>query len=76
MKYKQFKSWCNERAADGCWAMRDAVVCDKVIELVDKMQFWKRERTWRKLDDIYGIVQNIVEPTNEKIREAQGGEKV
>ena len=75
MKYKQFRSWCNERAADGCWAMRDAIVCARVIEIVNKKPVWIRERTWRKLDNIYGIVQNIVEPTNRKIREAQGGEK-
>lgn len=75
MKYKQFRSWCNERAADGCWKMRDALVCARVIELVNQKPVWKRGHTWRKLDDIYGIVQNIVEPTNRKIREAQGGEK-
>lgn len=27
MKFREFVSWCNQRAVDGCWGMLEAMVC-------------------------------------------------
>lgn len=41
MKYKEFKKWCNERAADGMWDILTAMKCIEVMRVVDKFWFWK-----------------------------------
>lgn len=64
MTFKQFESWCNERACDGCWSRRIAMFCIAVCHQVGKCRFWKRKKVWRELD----IEQNIVRPINEKIK--------
>ena len=32
MTYKEFESWCNYRACDGCWSMKEAIICIGIIE--------------------------------------------
>ena len=68
MTFKQFKLWCNERACDGCWGMREAIICLDVCKVVCKIRPWKRERVWREINEAYGIEKNIVCPINEKIQ--------
>ena len=42
MKFREFVSWCNQRAADGCWGMLEAMVCVDIIETVRKGRFCLR----------------------------------
>lgn len=68
MKFREFVSWCNQRAADGCWGMLEAMVCVDIIETVRKERFWKREKFWKEnyADD---VPEHIVNPIEKKIEE-------
>lgn len=72
MKFKEFAAWCNDRAADGCWGMAEAICCCDAASNIYKHPFWKREKIWQTQykDD----VMPIVEATNEKIKELLGAE--
>ena len=71
MKFKEFYKWCNERACDACWGMREAVICVGVMEDMKKVPFWKREKIWKeRYED--EIVYSIVNPTNELIEKYKG----
>ena len=70
MKFKEFRNWCNERACDGCWSMRTAMICINVIETIQKAHFWKREKIWKKEHE-YVMVNYVVDPINKKITEVQ-----
>jgi len=45
MKYKEFSSWCNERACDGFWGLETAIVCIDIINRIQSKPFWKRENS-------------------------------
>ena len=68
MKFREFVSWCNQRAADGCWGMLEAMVCIDIMETVRKERFWKREKFWKEkyADD---VLEQIVNPIEKKIEE-------
>ena len=66
MKFKEFNRWCNERACDGCWGPKEALICIEVCEDMFKIPFWKREKIWKE-DYEKSIVSLIVEPTNKLI---------
>lgn len=68
MKFREFVSWCNQRATDGCWGMLEAMVCVDIIETVRKERFWKREKFWKEkyADD---VLEQIVNPIEKKIEE-------
>ena len=74
MKFKEFVKWCNERAADGCWGMIESMTCIWVLGEVRKEPFWRREKVWK---DKYekDVLEQIVDPTEEKIAEFMKGEK-
>lgn len=44
MKYKEFRVWCNKRAADGCWSMMTVMFCIHIMKEVKKIPFWKRKK--------------------------------
>lgn len=48
MTYKEFNSWCNKRASDGCWGVDTAIFCIDIINQVKKQPFWIREKKWLK----------------------------
>ena len=48
MTFKEFSKWCNERACDGCWGMKEAMICVTICEDIYKKPFWKREKIWRE----------------------------
>ena len=73
MTYKEFVSWCNERACDGCWSMGTAIYCIKVLKAINALPFWKRNKEWLKVKD--GIERDVVSVINEKILVFKGGEK-
>ena len=68
MKFREFVSWCNQRATDGCWGMLEAMVCVDIIKTVRKERFWKREKFWKEkyADD---VLEQIVNPIEKKIEE-------
>ena len=68
MKFKEFVSWCNDRAADGCWGSRHAMICIDVIHDVRKEPFWKREKYWKETYENQ-VVISIINPINDKIQE-------
>lgn len=67
MTYKEFESWCNYRACDGCWSMKEAIICIGIIEDINNTPFWKRKKKWKELEN--EVVTTIVEPINELIKE-------
>lgn len=68
MKYKEFVDWCNQRAYDGCWGSKEAMICLACIEDVDRFHFWQREKIWKELwRDT--IVNNIIKPIHKKMVE-------
>ena len=69
MTFKEFLSWCNERAADGRWSLGTAVCCAEVIDDVRSVPFWRRKRKWREYERT--VVDYVVEPINERIREVK-----
>ena len=68
MKFREFVSWCNQRAADGCWGMLEAMVCIDIMEKVKQERFWRREKFWKEkyADD---VLEQIVNPIEKKIEE-------
>lgn len=68
MKFREFVSWCNQRAVDGCWGILEAMVCIDIMETVRKERFWKREKFWKEkyADD---VLEQIVNPIEKKIEE-------
>lgn len=70
MTYKEFLRWCNDRATDGCWGFETCTICLGVIEEVQKAPFLQRKKKWREYEQY--VVENLVNPTNEKIREVFG----
>lgn len=68
MKIKEFVRWCNDRAADGCWEMLEALACINILQEVREQKPWKREKFWKeKYCD--RVVSEIVSPINKKIKE-------
>lgn len=66
MTFKEFTSWCNERACDGCWGMLTAMICLDLMVTVNKIPFWKREKVWREQYEKQ-VLDEIVDPINQKI---------
>jgi len=68
MKYKEFKKWCNERAADSMWNILTAMKCIEVMRVVDKFWFWKRDKIWREYYEAF-MLATFVKPTNDLIEQ-------
>ena len=68
MTFKEFHTWCNERACDGCWGFAETVTCIDIMKKVQKERFWNREKVWQK-EYAWYVVPHIVEPINKKIKE-------
>lgn len=71
MTYRQFRAWCNKRAADGCWSMMTAMFCLHIIGEMEKIPFWKRKKVWKEKYE-EEIKRDIVEPIEEKMIEVYG----
>ena len=65
MKYREFENWCDDRTRDGCWEMKEAIICIGIIEDINNIPFWKRKKKWKELEN--EVVATIVEPINEMI---------
>ncbi len=66
MTFKEFESWCNDRAADGCWGIVTAIICIELVDGLRKVPFWKREKVWREQYENQ-VINGIVIPI-ERIR--------
>lgn len=71
MTYKEFVSWCNERACDGCWSMGTAIYCIKIMNNINRLPFWKRQKEWLKVREI--VEKEVVSVINAKIQALKGG---
>ena len=72
MKFKEFTKWCNERACDGCWSLNTSMFCIDIINQVKSAPFWKREKKWQLLNELYSIENEVVTVINNKIKEVYG----
>lgn len=69
MTYKEFKNWCNQRTCDGCWSLKTASFCTKVIKVVNRRPFWKRKKAWEQMNTFYSIEKTVINPINQRIKE-------
>ena len=68
MSFKEFRAWCNDRACDGCWKMLTAMACIDLLEKIQRVPFWKREKTWQhEYKD--QVLKEIINPIEAKIKE-------
>ena len=67
MTYKEFCSWCNQRACDGYWGMSVAIACIDIMNVVKKQRFWRREKFWKENYEKV-VLKTIVDPIEEKIQ--------
>lgn len=74
MTFKEFDEWCNDRAADGCWGYIEAVTCVDIMRQMFDTPFWKRKKKWAELNANNRIYEELVKPTNEKIKEQEESE--
>ena len=68
MTFREFESWCNQRACDGRWGMLDSMVCIDIIQTVNKKWLWKREKFWQE-EYATDVMEQIVNPIEKKIAE-------
>ena len=64
MTFKEFCTWCHERACDGCWSGDTAKMCCLVIATIQDLAFWKRESIWRRVNKELKIEELYVKPTD------------
>ena len=55
MKYKEFVKWCNERACDGDWSATMAMASISVMNTVNDLYFWQREKRWKEINAEFQI---------------------
>lgn len=65
ISYKQFNTWCNKRAADGCWSMKTAIYCLSLIDKINKVWFFRREKVWK--ENYEEFARSIVNEIQEKM---------
>lgn len=74
MTFKEFMEWCNNRACDGVWNLREVMEVVDVISDVRKKLPWRQEKYWKKRYESR-VMQQIVIPTNKRIEESYGAGK-
>ena len=67
MKYKEFKKWCNDRAHDGCWSIKQAKFCIDVMQYINAHYFWQREKVWKEEYEYLTYLQ-VIKPINDKLQ--------
>lgn len=72
MKYKEFDDWCNQRASDGCWGMKEAIYCIEACSVFSSMSPWKREKAWKEYEH-RDVLEEIVTETNKIIEKVRQG---
>lgn len=46
--YKEFKTWCNERAQDGEWGHIIGMQSITILDKMKRVRFWRKNRVWRE----------------------------
>ena len=71
MDYKDFRDWCNARAADGCWGIGEISICVAAMDEVESVHSWLpwkekklKEKKWQEVEAKYEIMETIVKPIN------------
>ena len=68
MTFEDFMVWCNDRACDGFWSLREVMEVLDIVSDVMKTRPWRREKYWKKRYESR-VMQRIVIPTNKRIEE-------
>ena len=68
MTFKEFMVWCNDRACDGLWSLREVMEVLDIVSDVMKTRPWRREKYWKKRYESR-VMQQIVIPLNKRIEE-------
>lgn len=63
MTYQEFRDWAERRSMDGNWSFRTAKLACNLINVMDAVPLWKREKAWDKLKVVLA---------NQHIAEEQG----
>lgn len=66
MTFKEYRKWCNDRMGDGCWGIIEAMTCIVIVENVNKLPFWKREKYW-KVQYEHAVLEEFINPINKMI---------
>ena len=74
MTFKEFMAWCNDRACDGLWSLREVMEVLDIVSDVMKTMPWRREKYWKKYYESR-VMQQIVIPINKRIEESYGAGK-
>lgn len=63
MSYKEFKDFCNQRAADGRWGMSQAMICLNVIGKIESENkgFFKKRKKEEQWIELRGVVIDAFE---------------
>ena len=69
MTFKEFMAWCNDRACDGFWSLREVMEVLDIASDVMKTRPWRREEYWKKQYESH-VMQQIVIPINKRIYES------
>lgn len=72
MTYKEFRDWCNRRAADGCWGIGEISICMAAVREVEDVHSWLpwkekklKEKKWQEVEARYEIMEMIIGPIYE-----------
>ena len=63
MTYKEFKDFCNPRAADGRWGLSQAITCLNVVGTIEgnNRGFFKKRKKEEKWREMRGVVIDAFE---------------
>lgn len=68
MSYREFNRWCNDRCFDGKWGYNEALECTFIIDKINSLPIWKRNKYWKDKYE-FDIVNRIINRTNHLINE-------
>ena len=74
MKFRDFVSWCNNRACDGCWGMKRLCCASTSCSRSESSLFGDVKKEWRRINEGNWVVTMIVDPINAKIAKVKGRE--
>lgn len=66
MTYKEFKKWCNIRASEGTWGMKQATYCIDLMNYINAFPFWKREKIWKEYELVTYL--QVIRPIEEILK--------
>lgn len=64
MRFRQFVRWCERRAQEGMLGRVETIKCLQIINEMNFVPFWKRNRAWHNEYEEY-VLKRIVNPIDE-----------